>query len=121
MARLDVQAVYQVSDYDATQQDILMISVSVCDANGDPVSTLTKDNFSLFLDGGTPNGTLEDVTQGTVMLEIGLYDLFFKSFPPPSHFENGTGAVVLTVTNGADRGQTIFNVTVDGRPVSDED
>ena len=121
MARLDVQAVYQVGDYIPTEQDVLLINVSVNDADGNPLSTLTKDNFSLFTDAAVPNGTLESVSQGAVMLEIGLYDLIFESPPPPLHFESGTGAVVVTVTNGSDRGQTILNVTVAGRPAPVED
>ena len=116
MARLDVDAVWTVSDFHAGSPDILEIVVGVSDASGNPVTTLVKDNFTL-LSLGDLFDNIDLFGHGTLM--GGFYSLIIER-QPPGHFMNGSSPIGITVANGADRGQTVINVQVSGRPLPEE-
>jgi hypothetical protein len=115
MARLDVQAVWDVSGYHAGSPDILAITVGVSDADGNPVTTLVKENFTL-LSLGDLFDNIDLFGHGTLM--GGFYSLFVER-QPPGHFMNGASPIGISVVNGPDHGQTIIKVEVSGRPLPD--
>jgi hypothetical protein len=100
-------------------EDILVVNISVTDANGNPRNGLNKDSATFTsIQGGLSGGTVNDL----ISIGRGFYGLMFSAGQPdvaggpfPS-FPNSDNVFGVAISDAGDAGQTLVRVTVSGRP-----
>jgi len=101
-----------------TEEDLLVVAVSVTDADGNPREGLTDANVNFTLVTGGLSGTVDDF----VDVDSGLYGLQFSAGQPATaggpfpSFLNSLNVFAVAITDGSDNGQTLVQINVSGRP-----
>ncbi len=107
------------SHTDTSKEDLLVVTVSVTDANGNPRDGLTTNSVTFSLLGGNlTGGTVDDFV--TFQAGSGFYGLEFGAGPADANgafpsFPNADSTFGVAIADGGDNGQTIVRITVTGR------
>jgi hypothetical protein len=114
MGLLIVDAETLVSAYAPGKPDLFEVIVSVTDAQGKPRDGLATGDLTLsWLDGGSIGALANFSGSPTENSQAGYYIFTVER---PGVYENATSVYGLAVVSGTDRGQTLFSVTIEGRP-----
>jgi hypothetical protein len=104
---------------DASGEDLLVVAISVTDANGNPRDGLTKDSVRFTLVTGGLTGAVDDLLN--IASGSGLYGLEFGAGQPQTaggsfpSFLNSDNVFAVVISDAGDAGQTLVRVTVTGR------
>jgi hypothetical protein len=125
MGILNVEACAAVRPYSpfsfggAEPTDFYEVTLLISDADtGEPRDRVGVDDVELISLGSSPTQILSMSGFSSILSQHGLYTIIIGGVNP---MRNDVDCIAVFVTNGGDRGQTLYRVDITGRPVHHPD